>query len=141
MIGAADKKFFKEKKIKAVLNCSKDIKNYFENDKNIEYMRIPVDDSLKEIDFKKMYNFFPVISEFIYKHADLEHNNIYIHCAEGRQRSLGAFCCYLMSKKGLSLKRSCEYALSKRPESFYFGTSLNFSSPLSKYEQKLNKHK
>jgi hypothetical protein len=49
---AQDKNFFKEKNIKAVLNCTNDIPNYFQNS-NIEYMRIPVDDSLKQKDFDR----------------------------------------------------------------------------------------
>lgn len=139
IIAAKDKKFFRDKKIRAVLNCSKDIKNYFQNDQNVEYMRIPIDDSLKEVDFKKLYNFFPVIVEFIYKHADIEKKNIFIHCHAGKQRSISSFCAYLMAKKRFSAKMACEYSLQKRPEAFHFGTSLNFSIPLVKFEDKLKK--
>jgi protein-tyrosine phosphatase len=138
---AQNKKFFKEKKIRAVLNCSKDIDNFFEKDPKIEYMRIPIDDSLKEVDFKKFYNFIPVISEFIYKHADIEKHNIFIHCAQGRQRSIASFCAYLMSKKNLSTQRAMEYSLKKRLEAFHYGNSINFDKPLLKYEQKLIKQK
>ena len=78
---AKDKEFFKKKKIRAVLNCSKeDISNHFCSDKKVEYLRIPVDDSLKEVDFKKMHNYMPLIVEFIYKHVVLEKNNILVHC-------------------------------------------------------------
>ena len=136
---AQNKSFFKQKKIKAVLNCSKDIKNYFEKDSKVEYMRIPVDDSLKEIDFKKMYNFFPVIVEFIYKHADLQKQVIFIHCAQGFERSVTAVCAYLMAKKKLNVRLACEYVMKKRPESFFYGTSVNFSKPLIKYQEKLSK--
>jgi protein-tyrosine phosphatase len=138
---AKNKKFFREKKIRAVLNCSKDISNYFTNDNNVEYMRIPIDDSLKEIDFKKMYNFFPAIVEFIYKHADIEKHNVFIHCAAGKQRSISAFCAYLMAKKRFSVKKACAYALQKRLEAFHFGTSLNFSKSLIKFEDTLKKKK
>ena len=75
-----DKDFFKDKKIKAVLNCSKDIANTFKNNDDIEYMRIPVDDSLKIVDYNKMYHYLPVAVEFIYKHAILQKNSILIHC-------------------------------------------------------------
>ena len=75
-----DRDFFKNKKIKAVLNCSKDIPNTFGGSKDIEYMRIPIDDSLKEIDFEKAYEFMPAAVEFIYKHVVLEKRNILIHC-------------------------------------------------------------
>lgn len=141
MSAANNNKFFKDKKIRAVLNCSKDIKNYFYDNSKIEYMRIPVDDSLREPDFKKMYDFFPVIAEFIYKHADIQKQNVYVHCAQGFQRSVSSVCAYLMSKKKLNVKQACEYVMSKRPESFHYGTSLNFSSSLIKYQEKLDKAK
>jgi protein-tyrosine phosphatase len=138
---ANDKKFFKDKKIRAVLNCTKDVKNYFEKDPKVEYMRIPVDDSLKEVDFKKLYNFFPVIVEFIYKHVDIEKKNVYIHCMQGRQRSISSLCAYLIAKKKFTAKMACEYSMKKRPEAFHFGTSLNFSAPLVKFEEKIKKKK
>ena len=74
-----DKQFFKDNKIKAVLNCSKDIPNTF-SDMDVEYMRIPVDDSLKVVDYNKMYHFLPAAVEFIYKHAVLQKNSILVHC-------------------------------------------------------------
>lgn len=77
---AKDRDFFKDKKIKAVLNCTKDIPNHFAHKKDIEYMRIPVEDSLKDKDFELMFQYFPVIVEFIHKHTNLHGNNILIHC-------------------------------------------------------------
>lgn len=77
---ARDVEFFKSKNIKAVLNCSKDIPNTFRNSKEIEYMRIPIDDSLKEVDFEKAYLFMPAAVEFIYKHAVIEKNAVFVNC-------------------------------------------------------------
>lgn len=83
---AKNAEFFKDKKIKAVLNCSKDLPNTFAGKKDkhgveeVEYMRIPIDDSLKEIDIKKCYEFMPAIVEFIHKHVVLQKNNILVHC-------------------------------------------------------------
>lgn len=77
---AKNTEFFKDKNIKAVLNCSKDISNSFVGSKDIEYMRIPIDDSLKEVDFKKCYEFMPAIIEFLYKHVVLEKHNTFVHC-------------------------------------------------------------
>jgi len=73
--------FMKEHNIKAVLNCSKerDISNYFK-DSNIEYMRVPVDDSLKKKDFDLMYQLIPAIVEFIHMHVDILKENTFVHC-------------------------------------------------------------
>lgn len=77
---AKDRDFFKDKKIKAVLNCTRDIPNHFAHNKDIEYMRIPVEDSLKDKDFDLMYEYFPAIVEFIHKHVSLQNNNLLVHC-------------------------------------------------------------
>jgi len=77
---AKDREFFKSKNIKAVLNCTRDIPHHFVHKKDIEYMRIPVEDSLKEKDFELMYQYFPAIVEFIHKNVVLDGKNILIHC-------------------------------------------------------------
>ena len=133
---AKDKKFFKDKKIKAVLNCSKDIPNHFACDKTIEYMRIPVDDSLKQNDYDLMFEFMPCIVQFIHKHAVIQKNNILIHCWAGRQRSSISVAVYLVDKYGLTPHQACKTILDKRPESSHFGKSLNFDQALNKYYRK-----
>lgn len=135
---AKNKKFFTNKKIKAVLNCSKDIPNFFKKN-DIEYLRLPVDDSLKEVDIDKFYEYLPLITEFIHKHVHLLKQNILIHCAQGRQRSFSSVVAYLMSKKDMSLKNATEYVLKKRKEGLHYGTSFNFSKALIKYEEDMKK--
>jgi protein-tyrosine phosphatase len=138
---AKDPDFFKDKKIKAVLNCTKDIPNHFACKKDIEYMRIPVDDSLKETDIKKMYNFLPVIVEFIHKHIALQGNNIFVHCYAGRQRSAISVSSYLVAKLGMTPAEACKFVMDKRKEAFHFGLSLNFEDSLNKYYKDLQKKK
>lgn len=130
---AKDKDFFKEHKIKAVLNCSKDIPNHYAHHKNIEYMRIPVEDSLKQKDYDLMYEYFPVIVEFIHKHAHIQKNNILVHCWAGRQRSAISVAAYLVSKYKMTPQEACKYVMDKRNEAFHFGKSLNFDQALNKY--------
>lgn len=138
---AKDPEFFKEKKIKAVLNCTKDIPNHFACKKDVEYMRIPVDDSLRETDFRKMYEFFPAIVEFIHKHVVLQKNNILVHCYAGRQRSAISVAAYLVAKMGMTPAEACKYIMDKRKEAFHFGLSLNFEDSLNKYYKDLQKSK
>jgi protein-tyrosine phosphatase len=138
---AKDKDFFKKKNIRAVLNCSKDIPNHFASNKNIEYMRIPVDDSLKQKDYDLMFDFMPVIVAFIHKHIVVQKNNILIHCWAGRQRSAISVAVYLVDKYGLDPKEACKVVLDKRPEAFHFGKSLNFDQALNKYYRTYKKKK
>lgn len=134
---AKDKDFFKSKGIKAVLNCSKDIPNYNYKNENVEYLRIPVDDSLKQIDFDKMLEFFPSAVEFINKHVNIQKNNILIHCYAGRQRSAICLAAYLVKYNKMEPHKACRYILEKRPEAFHHGVSLNFDESLKKYSKKL----
>jgi protein-tyrosine phosphatase len=138
---AKNAEFFKDKKIKAVLNCSKDLPNTFACKKDVEYMRIPIDDSLKEIDIKKCYEFMPVIVEFIHKHTVLQKNNILVHCYAGRQRSAISVAVYLVAKYGMTPADACKYIMDRRKEAFHFGLSLNFEDSLNKYYKDLQKSK
>ena len=133
---AKDKDFFKKKNIRAVLNCSKDIPNHFHKDKDIEYMRIPVDDSLKKKDYDLMLEFMPVIVAFIHKHIVIQGDNVLVHCHAGRQRSAISVAVYMVSKHGYTPQEACKMVLEKRPEAFHFGKSLNFDQALNKYYKK-----
>ncbi|NBU34013.1 hypothetical protein EB118_03585 [bacterium] len=135
---AKSKKFFEDKKITAVLNCTKDIPNTFSK-KDVEYMRIPVDDSLKERDFELMYKYMPVICEFIHKHADIQKNNILVHCAMGRERSAIAVAAYFVCKHRMTPHDACKYVMDKRPEAFWYGKSVNFDQALNRYYKDIKK--
>lgn len=130
---AKDKDFFKTNKIRAVLNCSKDIPNHYAHHKDIEYLRIPVDDSLKQKDYDLMYEYFPLIVEFINKHAGIKKQNIFIHCHAGRQRSCISVAAFMVAKCGKTPEEACKMVMEKRPEAFHFGKSLNFDQALNKY--------
>jgi protein-tyrosine phosphatase len=136
---AKDRAFFKEKRIKAVLNCTHDIPNHFAHIKDIEYMRIPVDDSLKQKDYDLMFQFMPAAIEFIHKHAALQKNNILIHCYAGRQRSAILVAAYLVEKFNITPKEACKIVIDKRPEAFHYGQSLNFDQALTKYYKNKSK--
>lgn len=139
---AKDKDFFKNKNIKAVLNCTRDIPNHFAHNKDIEYMRIPVEDSLKDRDYNLMYQYMPCIVEFIHKHTVLQGQNILVHCWAGRQRSAISIAAYLVDKHGLNPHDACQLVMNKRPEAFHFGQSLNFDQALNKfYRTKVKKNK
>jgi len=133
-----DKDFFKDKNIKAVLNCSKDIPNTFKNS-DVEYMRIPVDDSLKVVDYNKMYHYLPAAVEFIYKHAVLQKQSILIHCYAGRQRSAICIAAFLVAYHNLTPYEACLYITKKRIEAFHFNLSLNFEQSLEEFYKDIKK--
>jgi protein-tyrosine phosphatase len=136
---AKNKDFFVKNKIKAVLNCTEDLPNSFMCSKNVEYMRIPVNDSLKEKDFKKMLDYFPVIVEFLYKHVVIEKHNVLVHCWAGRQRSAISVAAFLVKYFNMTPRKAIKYIISQRPEAFHFGKSINFDQSLDKYYRSLKR--
>jgi protein-tyrosine phosphatase len=132
---AKDRDFFQKYNIRAVLNCTRDIPNHFAN-KDIEYMRIPVEDSLKEKDYDLMFEFMPSMVAFIHKHAVLQKHNVLVHCWAGRQRSAIGVATYLVEHHNMTPHDACKIVMEKRPEAFHFGKSLNFDQALNKYYKK-----
>jgi len=130
-----DASFFKKNRIKAVLNCSRDLDMPFKENPKIEYLRIPIDDSLKQADIKKAEELIPIAVAFIHKHVVIEKSCVLVHCYAGRQRSAIMLAAYLVSK-GKSPIEACKLILKKRPEAFHFGTSLNFEKTLEAYARK-----
>lgn len=131
-------KLFREKGIKAVLNCTKNIPNAYEG---VEYMRIPVNDSLKEVDIEKMYRFADVAATFIHKHVDLEKHNMLVHCHAGRQRSAICVAFYLIKYHKMTPEKAYKFIIDKRPEAFHYGKSLNFNESLLAYYKDVQKCK
>jgi protein-tyrosine phosphatase len=129
-LSSEDKKFFKKNKIKAVLNTTKTLPNKFVSDK-IEYMKIPVNDQLKQLDFDLMTEYLPFAVSFIRKHV-IQKNNILIHCLAGKSRSAICMAGYLVKYHNMNPEQSIKFILKKRPEAFFHGTSVNFDVALDK---------
>ena len=127
----------RERKINVVVNCSKDISNFFCKEPEIAYYRVPVEDDQTGIEITSFYYFAKEIVPLLAK----EHANgstILIHCRAGMQRS-AALCLLLL----VYLRPSCDimsgktqynsrvddvafYMLSKRPCVFNYGIQMNF---------------
>ncbi len=133
---AKDKDFLKKNNIKAVLNCTTDLPNTFCN-KNIEYMKIPVEDSLKDRDIQKMVEFLPSAVEFIHKHIDVQKHNILVHCWAGRQRSAISVSAYLVKYRGMTPSQAIKFVQHQRYEAFHGLESINFEESLVKYFKRL----
>lgn len=153
---STDNDFIFNKNISVIVNCTKDIKNTFSlnllkpiedapkevqewlynNSYYIKYYRIPVDDSGKDIDIINFYKYTMEILNLIcneYKNG----KNILVHCLAGNQRSAAFICSFLMLYKNINLEESISYLLSKKPNVFFFGKSINFNNALEKIENDL----
>ena len=146
--------FIDNKDISVIVNCSKDISNKFslnllkpieeapnevqkwlyDNSYYIKYYRIPVDDSGKDIDLEDFYKYTLEILDLVKADYD-SGKNILVHCLAGCQRSASFVCAFIMLYKKISLDKSIQYLLEKKPNVFFFGNHINFEGPLKKLEQ------
>ena len=155
---STDNDFIHNKKIDVIVNCSKDLKNeyslnllkpieeapleiqewLYNNSYYIKYYRIPVDDNGKTSEIQNFYKYSMEILDIIvneYKKG----KNILVHCLAGNQRSASFITAFLMLYKNITLGESVSYLLTKKPNVFFFGETINFINALEKIENDLVK--
>lgn len=135
---ARDADFLRRFGITAVLNATQDIPNYFicaRQPPEIEYMRIPVNDSLQEGDIQKMTRYMPHAASFIYKNRDLGGANVLVHCAAGMQRSASIVALYLHYYNDLPLAQAMELVVRQRRVAFAGGSHINFRASLERLQR------
>lgn len=155
---STDNEFIQNKKIDVIVNCSKDLKNeyslnllkpieeapleiqewLYNNSYYIKYYRIPVDDNGKSSEIQNFYKYSMEILDLIvneYKKG----KNILVHCLAGNQRSASFVTAFLMLYKNITLGESVSYLLTKKPNVFFFGQTINFINALEKIEYDLVK--
>jgi dual specificity MAP kinase phosphatase len=129
---AKSKKFLEENNINIIVNCSKTIRNYYEE--QYEYYRVKVNDRLDPNDVIEMKNQIDNVVCYIYSNH-LMGKNILIHCRKGKQRSaivLAVFLTMIYSDK--SIFEIMEFIRNKRQKVFNYGTSVNFIDVLLDYQ-------
>ena len=135
---ANNKKFIKEKNIKVIINCTGDIPNFFQFTENLEYYRIPVDDSLANEDINQMKLYLPKFVNII-NNSLLQNKPVLVHCYAGRQRSACLIIAFLIYEYNFTLEDAYKFLLSKRREVFHYGNSYNFHESLLDYSRNLKK--
>lgn len=135
---AEDYAFLKKNKITVVINASNHIPHYHRN-KGITYIRVPVDDSLKVYDIKKMTVYLPYIVDTLRQIHHNEHKRVLVHCVQGMQRSAVIVAGYLVKYYNKTPMQAIKYIVAKRPIAFYNGRSLNFIDSLKEFHNNLKK--
>lgn len=139
---AANGSVMVRRNVRAVVNVTKDIKCYFEEESlgnnmpsRLEYLRLRVDDDQEEL----IHQYFDQAADFIEAQLNVEdldeHDTppaVFIHCQMGQSRSPSIVIAYAMKKLGWSLKRSYRY-LSR----LHANLKINdgFKSQLMEYER------
>ena len=134
---AQNPEYMKERRIRAVFNCTKDIP--FDTSIPRQY-RVPVDDSLQEPDIRNLelwsYEIVYKIAHEMHR-AEADGTAVLVHCAAGMQRSAASVAMYLIATKGMTADQAVSYIKSKR--SIAFKPSINFEKSIRGFEASFNK--
>jgi len=142
-IGACDKDFIIGKNINLVINCSNDLKfpAFYQKIPNCKYIRIPLDDSDRDIDQLIMRFSLPKICPIIHEYIN-KNLNVYVHCYAGMQRSATVVICYLMYKDYIEKKKVSNlnnyYKFLKSKRVIVFKPDPTFENVIYGYHKNLN---
>jgi hypothetical protein len=134
---AGDVSFAKQKNIRAVFNCTKDIP--FNADIPRKY-RVPVDDSLQKEDIDKLESWsYEIVYKIAqeYRRGQAEGSAVLVHCAAGMQRSAASVAMYLIATQNMTADQAITYIQSKRPIAFRPG--VNFNNSIRAFEVSYNR--
>jgi rhodanese-related sulfurtransferase len=134
---ALDPEYLRERKIRAVFNCTKDIP--FEKSIPRQY-RVPVDDNLQapEIRNLELWSYeivYKIMAEM--RQAKKENTSVLVHCAAGMQRSAASMAMYLIAAKGMRSDEAMAFIKERRP--IAFRPSANFEKAIRGFETSFEK--
>lgn len=134
-----DAKFFRDKNIRAVVNCTPDVPNKFSR-RGVDYLRLSLGDSRDPDDLRLMQGYLDKAVAFVHKHIRQGHN-ILVHCHQGIQRSSTVVSAYLMKHRGMTYAQVTRFVPFRRRVAFYAdqGLYLTFEKQLRDYAKKVKR--
>ncbi|GMT24912.1 hypothetical protein PFISCL1PPCAC_16209, partial [Pristionchus fissidentatus] len=126
---ASNKDFLNQIGITHVVNVTKNLDNFFENDGTFRYLRIPVDDNSSF----NLSAFFPEAISFI-ESAAASGGKVLVHCLAGISRSVTVCIAYLMSSHRWPLEHAYDQVLRCNGS---IAPNFHFMGQLSEFERKL----
>lgn len=136
-VAAADQNFSKEKNIRAVFNCSKDIPF---NPTIPRQYRVPVDDSRQEPDISNLEEWsFEIVYKISHemRRAKADNSAVLVHCAAGMQRSAASVAMYLIATQNMTTDQAIAFIQAKRP--IAFRPEANFEKSIRGFEAAFNR--
>lgn len=125
---AANYNELKKHNIGLVVNCSKDIPNYFKDD--LEYIRVNVDDKLEQ----PIIDYFEATIERMYEYLlNNPNKNILVHCFMGSSRSASIVIAYLIRYRKYRCRDALNFIKQKRD---LVNINVDFFKQLIEYEKK-----
>ena len=119
MISANDPNFLQNHKIKLVINCTDSIPTpAFYSDQRIRTIRLPLNNSNMIVNNQIMFNYLLNVENEIYNSLQ-HHENVLVHCAEGKHRSAAVVAYCLMKRKfRFNYWKAFNFIKKKRPVAF-----------------------
>jgi protein-tyrosine phosphatase len=108
---ATSSETLRTKDIKIIINVTREISNWNENDENMKYINCPIYDNNSDSIKHKLDELYNTIVEY---QKETE-GNILIHCLMGRSRSASVMIYYMMKKYDKSLAEAIEFVKYMRP--------------------------
>ncbi|CAF1394294.1 unnamed protein product [Adineta steineri] len=124
---AKDKNLLEKNQIKSIVNISKTIPCYYEQDKLFNYLQLICNDSCQE----NILQYFDKTLEYIHKNL-LLNQNILVHCQGGVSRSPSFIIAYLMKYHSKTFDQAYSIVKDKRK---IINPNLSFLAQLTRYEQ------
>lgn len=116
---------------KLVINCSKDLPFNNNINKNIQKIRISINDDLTNQSNIQLYNYLNYITNII--HQNIKNNNkIFIYCYAGKQRSPSIIAAYLIKYYKFGINEAINYINKKKKNTFK--PKPNFYNSLNKFQ-------
>lgn len=109
VVEASDEDWLKEKFVSHVINCTKELPNYFPSEFN--YLKLNLLDSSDQ----SLYHVFDRVYEYITR-AIANGGTVFIHCHAGISRSSSMAIYYAMKSQGWSFRRSANYVKTLHPK-------------------------
>ena len=126
---ASNSEFFDEAKIGAVVNCTKNLANVFEEGGSVAYRRVAVEDAHDE----QLVDHVVDVSDWIGDHL-VAGRNVLVHCLQGKSRSVTVCAAYLMLRDGCRLRAAYDRLVATRPS---LSVNDGFASQLESLDRRL----
>merc|ERR1712130_982708 len=98
----------KERNVGGILNATTEVRLYFPDTQEFEYLRVAVNDAQEE----RISDYFDDTYKFIDGHLT-QSRGVLVHCQMGQSRSCSIIVAFAMKSKGWSLRQSMQYLNSK----------------------------
>ena len=116
--------------IKLIVNCAKEIPNYYSD--NFEYINFKILDTHSVL----IYPYLDKIVDNIHKNIQ-NNQNVFVHCFMGASRSVSIVIAYLIKYKGYTFDEALKLCNSKRN---VVDVNIDFCNQLIEYEKKYKKN-